>query len=145
MNEQLNYRASTPRSIGGREGRLVDEKLNTNKSPLFFGFFFVGFYYCLIFLICSHLNQPSGRRRPARSPPPAQRWDSLRQSKFVCICLSCCLFLSLFVYARSCLWPSQVFLRLRQFSAWSPLICLFVYLLSQHSWFIYIYVSGMWQ
>lgn len=45
------------------------------------------------------------------------------------------------VFMPFCWWPSQVFLRLWQFSAWSPLMCLSVYLLSQYSWFIYIYKS----
>lgn len=63
------------------------------------------------------------------------------------ICLSPRLFAVVFVslivcvFIPFCWWPSQVFLRLWQFSAWSPLMCLSVYLLSQYSWFIYIYKS----
>lgn len=97
--------------------------------------------------ISSNLNSFETKTlEPCISPVGSirRRWDSLKQREFVC--LSWCLFLSLFgVYTHLCSWPSQVFLQLWQFSAWSPLICLPVYLLSQHSWFIYIYISGKWQ
>lgn len=67
------------------------------------------------------------------------------------ICLSLCLFVLVFVslivcvYTHFCSWPSQVFLPFWQFSAWSPLMWLSVYLLSQHNWFIYIYIARKWQ
>lgn len=67
------------------------------------------------------------------------------------ICLSLCLFVFVFVslivciYTHLCWWPSQVFLWLWQFSAWSLLMRLSVYLLSQCRWFIHIYISRKWQ
>ena len=100
------------------------------------------FVTVLFFPIWSHLNRTPGPVQ-ARSAPaaPAQGFIGARQ-----ICLSRCLFLSLFVFIHiSVRGLLECFLRLWQFSAWSPLICLSAYLLSEHSWFIYVYISWKWQ
>lgn len=110
------------------------------------------FYYCLIFPVFLNRNEvissqtPGPGVDPVGSTGPMLGFIGAEQ-----ICLSLCLFVLVFVslivcvYMHFCWWPSQVFLQLWQFSAWSPLMCLSVYLLSQHSWFIYIYKSRKWQ
>lgn len=133
MNDLINKRASCNQWMKKQAKRM---------SLLFCSFF------CCSFLIWSHLNRPVGPVELARSAPAAQMPVFIGAEQ---ICLSLCLFVLVFVSlivcvdTHFCSWPSQVFLRLWQFSAWSPLICLSVYLLSQHSWFIYIYISRKWQ
>lgn len=83
---------------------------------------------------------PRAKSRPSRLYQPnagihrsMANLMSLRLFALVFVSLIVC------VYMPFRWWPSQVFLRLWQFSAWSPLMCSSVYLLSQKSWFIYIY------
>lgn len=138
MNDLINERAA----CSGRACRQ-ENKCKPKCLFVFFSIMFsVRFYYCLIFPKWSRLNRTPGPVQ-ARSAPgaPTQGFIGARQ-----ICLSRCLFLSLFVFIHiSVRGLLECFLRLWQFSAWSPLICLSAYLLSEHSWFIYVYISWKWQ
>lgn len=138
MNDLINERAA----CSGRACRQ-ENKCKPKCLFVFFSIMFsVRFYYCLIFPKWSRLNRTPGPVQ-ARSAPgaPTQGFIGARP-----ICLSRCLFLSLFVFIHiSVRGLLECFLRLWQFSAWSPLICLSAYLLSEHSWFIYVYISWKWQ
>lgn len=129
--------------ISRRASRQENKCKQTSFSITFSVFFCLFFSNVLFCPISFNLNEVSVG--PAASTSPMLAFVGAEQ-----ICFSPCLFILVFVsvivcvYTYFCWWPSQVFLRLflRQFSAWSPLMCLSVYLLSQHSWFIYIYIPG---
>lgn len=139
MSERIAVRKWISRRACGRENKCKQ----TGFSITFFCWFLLLSYF-------SHLKSFEPTPGPSAgldgSTSPMLGFTGAEQ-----ICLSPCLFVLVFVflivcvYAHFCSRPSQVFLRLWQFSAWSPLICLSVYLLSQHSWFICIYISRKWQ
>lgn len=100
----------------------VDRKINVNK-PVFLSLFLLVFIIVLFFPIWSHSPPPHPKPQP-QPALPVQYWDSLGRNKFVCVavCLSCCFFLSLFVFIHiSSLWPfSSVSLTLVIFCLVAP-------------------------